>query len=157
MLTKLLVISLLASQEGQDVSTQGHLTLQCTPSYLHLWWNLWNSTMWILSLFLILTTTWIGLMPLFLFLLPCFKLHLLSLTVTPLTPLIISWLRLFNNYQKTLTEDQHQSLTNQRPVFQTPSMVLTFTSLTTSYFSADSISMPTLCNFPPMKRKSISQ
>ena len=153
LLTELLVVSLLASQGGWDISTQRHLTLWYAPGYPHFQWNLQSSTMWILSLFLILTMTWTRSTPLFLFLPLCFKLHLLSLTVTPLT---ISWLRLSNNYQKTLIEDQHQSLSNQRLIFWTSSTVLTLTSLITSYFSTDSIFMLTLCNFPLMKKKSIS-
>ena len=85
LLTELLVVSLLASQGGWDISTQRHLTLWYAPGYPHFQWNLRNSTVWIPPLSLMLTTTWTGLMLLFLFLLLCFKLHPLLLTITPLT------------------------------------------------------------------------
>ena len=112
LLTELLVVSLLASQGDWDVSTQGHLTLWYAPGYPYLQWNLQSFIMWILSLFLMLTMTWTGSTPLFLFLSLYFKLYLLLLTITPLT---ISWLKLSNNYRKTLIEDQHQSLCKRTP------------------------------------------
>ena len=85
LLTELSVASLLASQGGLDTSNQKHLVLQCIPAHLHLWWNLWNSMVWIPLLSLMLMTTRTGSMLLFLFLLLCFELHLLLLIVTPLT------------------------------------------------------------------------
>jgi len=76
-LTKLSVASLLASQGGLDVFNRGHLAPRCNPAHPHFQWNLQNSTVWILPLFLMSV-------PLYLFLLLCSKLHLL-LTVAPLT------------------------------------------------------------------------
>ena len=154
LLTKLLVASLLAFQGGLDASNRGYLILWYAPTHLHLQQNLWNFMAQIPLLFLILTTTQTRSTLPFLFLLLCFKLHLLLLTITLLT---ISQLRLSNNYRRTLIEDQHQSLPNQRPTFQIPLMVLTLISLIIFYFSVDSISVPTLCNFPLMKKKSILQ